>query len=204
MISDLTRLSSSFVHLSTRSWWSSNEYAYASYLLGIQLILLFFLCYGWTKIKQCFNIWRNFQRSLSENWLKGKTTKSISVYSFSKNIAIVCWLISMYFARTMKIKQRAKTYDLISILSDLSDLSDSLQHQQKFCGVFFPNTYINPFLPNIPFWFPWKHQKTLGFFIFSGRSKGNIRKKRLTSFFRNFQFRKWLLCLNYKRVGRTP
>ena len=24
-------------------------------------------------------------------------------------------------------------------------------------------TYINPLIPNVPFWSPWKHQKTKGF-----------------------------------------
>ena len=38
---------------------------------------------------------------------------------------------------------------------------------------------INPFLPNVPFWSPWKHQKTKGFLMFSGGSKGNIGKKRV-------------------------
>ena len=42
--------------------------------------------------------------------------------------------------------------------------------------MFFANDYINPFLPNVPFWFPWKHQKTLDFLIFSGGSKENIGK----------------------------
>ena len=32
----------------------------------------------------------------------------------------------------------------------------------------------NPFLPNHPFWSPWKHQKTFGFLMFSRWSKGNI------------------------------
>ena len=38
---------------------------------------------------------------------------------------------------------------------------------------------LNSFLLNVPFWSPWKHQKTFGFLMFSGGSKGNIRKKRL-------------------------
>ena len=38
---------------------------------------------------------------------------------------------------------------------------------------------LNPFLPNVPFWSPWKHQKTFGFLMFSGGSKGNIGKKRV-------------------------
>ena len=38
---------------------------------------------------------------------------------------------------------------------------------------------INPILPNVPFWSLWKHQKTKGFLIFSGGSKGNIGKKRV-------------------------
>ena len=35
---------------------------------------------------------------------------------------------------------------------------------------------VNPLLPNVPFWSPWKHQKTKGFLMFSGGSKGNIGK----------------------------
>ena len=35
---------------------------------------------------------------------------------------------------------------------------------------------FNPLLPNVPFWSPWKHQKTFGFLMFSGGSKGNIGK----------------------------
>ena len=38
--------------------------------------------------------------------------------------------------------------------------------------------FITLFLPNVPFWSPWKHQKTKGFLMFSGGSKGNIGKKR--------------------------
>ena len=38
---------------------------------------------------------------------------------------------------------------------------------------------INPFLPNVPFWYPWKHQKTFGFLMFSRWSKRNIEKKRV-------------------------
>ena len=37
----------------------------------------------------------------------------------------------------------------------------------------------NPFLSNVSFWSPWKYQKNFGFLIFSGRSKGNIGKKRV-------------------------
>ena len=36
---------------------------------------------------------------------------------------------------------------------------------------------ISHFLPNVPFWSPWKHQKTFGFLMLSGGSKGNIGKK---------------------------
>ena len=38
---------------------------------------------------------------------------------------------------------------------------------------------FNPFLPNVPFWSPQKHQKTKGFLIVSGVSKRNIGKKRV-------------------------
>ena len=43
---------------------------------------------------------------------------------------------------------------------------------------------LNPFLPNVPFWSPWKHQKTKGFLMFSGGSKGNIGKKRVNLTFK--------------------
>ena len=50
-------------------------------------------------------------------------------------------------------------------------------------GRLFPRKRLevgfNPFLPNVPFWSPWKHQKTFGFRMFSGGSKGNIGKKRV-------------------------
>ena len=36
---------------------------------------------------------------------------------------------------------------------------------------------ISHFLPNVSFWSPWKHQKTFGFLMLSGGSKGNIWKK---------------------------
>lgn len=36
--------------------------------------------------------------------------------------------------------------------------------------------WVDPFLPNIPFSSPWKHQKTSGF-LFSGVTKGKIGKK---------------------------
>ena len=38
------------------------------------------------------------------------------------------------------------------------------------------------FLLNIPFWFPWKHQKTKDFLMLLGESKGNIRKKRVNQY----------------------
>ena len=38
---------------------------------------------------------------------------------------------------------------------------------------------VNSFLPNVSFWSPWKHQKTYGFLMFSGGSKGNIRKEKV-------------------------
>ena len=36
---------------------------------------------------------------------------------------------------------------------------------------------IHPILCNVLFWSPWKHQKTEGFVMFSGWSKGNTEKK---------------------------
>ena len=66
-------------------------------------------------------------------------------------------------------------------------------HSKEQCMSFYQNKFhnvlqlifsnhkvtINPFLPNIPFWSCWKHQKTKGFLMFSGWSKGNIEKKRV-------------------------
>ena len=44
-----------------------------------------------------------------------------------------------------------------------------------------PN-FFNPFLPNVPFRSPYKHQKSKGFLMFSGGSKGNyIEDKRVTA-----------------------
>ena len=40
-------------------------------------------------------------------------------------------------------------------------------------------TLINPFLPIVLFWSPWKHQKTFGFLMFSGKSKRSIGKRRV-------------------------
>ena len=54
----------------------------------------------------------------------------------------------------------------------------SSNHLSKF------TTIINRFLSNVPFWSPWKHQKTKGFLMFSGGSKGNIGKK-MANFFRS-------------------
>ena len=38
----------------------------------------------------------------------------------------------------------------------------------------FATFEFNPFLLIIPFWPPWKHQKTFGFLIFSGVQKGTL------------------------------
>ena len=38
---------------------------------------------------------------------------------------------------------------------------------------------IKAFLPIVPVLFPWRHQKTFGFLMFSGASKGDIGKKAL-------------------------
>ena len=38
--------------------------------------------------------------------------------------------------------------------------------------------HVNPFLPNIPFWSPWKHQKPVAFWCFQRYQYGNIEKKR--------------------------
>ena len=40
---------------------------------------------------------------------------------------------------------------------------------------------VNPFLLNVPFWASLKHQKTKGFLVFSGISKGSIEKKGIKS-----------------------
>ena len=49
------------------------------------------------------------------------------------------------------------------------------------------NSMFHPFLHNVPFWSPWKQQKTKGFLIFSGGSKGNIGKKKVKLY-------KWQNC----------
>ena len=41
---------------------------------------------------------------------------------------------------------------------------------------------VNPFLPNAPFWSPWKHQKIFGFLMFPGGSKANIGEKMINCF----------------------
>ena len=62
--------------------------------------------------------------------------------------------------------------------TDLMYLSrGSLESVNKF-------KVFNPFLPNVPFWSLRKYQKTFSFLTFSGRSKGNIGKKRVI---RNFK-----------------
>ena len=38
---------------------------------------------------------------------------------------------------------------------------------------------LNPFFRNVPFWSPWNHQKTKGFLMFSGQSKGKLGRKGL-------------------------
>ena len=43
------------------------------------------------------------------------------------------------------------------------------------------------FLPMFPFWYLWKHQKTFGFLIYSGKWKGNIGKKRVKYEANNFK-----------------
>ena len=45
------------------------------------------------------------------------------------------------------------------------------------CHYLLNKIKFNPFLPNVPLWSPKNHQKTKGFLMFSGRSKGNIGKK---------------------------
>ena len=41
---------------------------------------------------------------------------------------------------------------------------------------------FNPFRPEALLWSPWKHQKTFGFQMFSGGSKGNFRRKWVNAF----------------------
>ena len=58
---------------------------------------------------------------------------------------------------------------------------------------------IKSFLPNVPFWSPWKHLKTKDFVMFSGGSKENIGKKRVkTNKFSNFL----LIPLNAKSTSQ--
>ena len=43
-------------------------------------------------------------------------------------------------------------------------------------------TFINPFLPNSPFWSSWKHQITKVFLCFQGDQKGRLgRRIKITS-----------------------
>ena len=52
-------------------------------------------------------------------------------------------------------------------------------HQISHLDLTIWQIFVNTFLPNVHFWPPWKHQKTCGFFMFSGGSKENIGKKRV-------------------------
>ena len=54
---------------------------------------------------------------------------------------------------------------------------------------------LNPFLSNIPFWAPWKHQKTFGFLMFSGGSKRNIGKKWISCLPTGFVCCSRILCI---------
>ena len=84
----------------------------ASFSVSIRLIWLFsiyFLCYGWTNIKQCFNISEEISRGTYRRtgW-RAKKPKAYQRTVFLEIWLSVCWLISMCFAKTMKIKQTAK------------------------------------------------------------------------------------------------
>ena len=65
-------------------------------------------------------------------------------------------------------------YSLLNIFTDVF-LPWSWNYKTNWnmiWDVSFENGRFNPFLPNVPFWSPWKHQKTKGFLMFLGGSKG--------------------------------
>ena len=58
---------------------------------------------------------------------------------------------------------------------------------------------VNPLLQNVPFWFPWKHQKIFGFLMFSGGLQENIVKKgvheAVTILFTKYQLGLWVTLI---------
>ena len=54
--------------------------------------------------------------------------------------------------------------------------------------------YLSPFLPNVPFWSPWKHLKTFGFLMISGGSKGNIGKKKAENNIGSYHIPTSIIC----------
>ena len=64
------------------------------------------------------------------------------------------------------------------------------------------NNIFNPFLPDVPFWSPWKHQKTFDFLMFSGGSKEDIGKKRVnkTLLWKILKYLLKLCLIKYKHM----
>ena len=84
---------------------------------------------------------------------------------------------------TIRRNQRLMKCQMASIMNPWGIFTnfDQLVVMKSAVKVLVETMFFKPFLPNIPFWSPWKHQKTFGFLMFSERSKGNIGKKSVNS-----------------------
>ena len=74
-------------------------------------------------------------------------------------------------AKTTDSSASCNKEGLIEVLNPIRPGSEQINEQNFHT--------LNPFLSNIPFWFPWKYQRTKGFLMFSGLPKGNNREKRV-------------------------
>ena len=77
-----------------------------------------------------------------------------------------------------------KTENLTVLKSLLGPIVLNMFICNSFCNVIHIsysfiscNNNVNPFLPSIPFWSPWK-QETIGFLMFSRATKENMEKKK--------------------------
>ena len=68
-------------------------------------------------------------------------------------------------------------------------LLDLLETSHKCTGKEF-DLVFNPFRPEALLWSPWKHQETFGFQMFSGGSKGSLRRKWVNAFRLTWDFSK--------------
>ena len=126
------------------------------------------------KFKQFFGCWRQIVWVyLTILW--GLTIQMLTDLElfpgqlFKQCFVKLCWQPKAIFFIARKERWHSDSpeqFFFCSLLSQniLFTIVDSRGHSRNIA---------NLFLPNIPFWYPWKYQKTKGFQMFSGRSKSN-------------------------------